>query len=43
MSKVRIKLQGLYIGEAIMTFEEIAKAERAGFIIIRLETDKKIS
>lgn len=41
MMKVKIKLQGFYIGETTMSFEEITKAEKAGFIIIRLETDKK--
>ena len=41
MNKVKIKLQGLYIGEAVMTFEEIAKAEKEGFTVIRLDVDKR--
>lgn len=41
MNKVKIKLQGLYIGETVMTFEEIAKAEKEGFTVIRLDADKR--
>ena len=37
MIKVEIRLKGNYIGNSIMTIEEIRKAEQTGFTILKIK------